>query len=57
MFWTRLGYGVAAGAAVLQLQEETRQLQAELARLRELTGDPAPAERSRRQRHPQAAGE
>ena len=43
--------GLAGIRRVLQLQEETRQLQAELARLRELTGArPAPAERSRKQR-------
>ena len=43
---------------VLQLQEETRQLQAELAQLRELAGArPAPAERSRKQRSRQAAEE
>jgi MerR family transcriptional regulator/heat shock protein HspR len=43
---------------VLQLREETRQLQAELAQLRELAGArPAPAERSRKQRSRQAAEE
>ena len=52
------GLNLAGIRRVLQLQEETRQLQAELARLRELTGArPAPAERSRKQRHPQAADE
>jgi MerR family transcriptional regulator/heat shock protein HspR len=52
------GLNLAGIRRVLQLQEETRQLQAELARLRELAGArPAPAERSRKQRHPQAADE
>ena len=52
------GLNLAGIRRVLQLQEETRQLQAELARLRELTGArPAPSERSREQRHPQAADE
>ena len=46
------GLNLAGIRRVLQLQEETRQLQAELARLRELAGArPAPAERSRKQRH------
>ena len=45
------GLNLAGIRRVLQLQEETRQLQAELARLRELAGArPAPAERSRKQR-------
>jgi DNA-binding transcriptional MerR regulator len=52
------GLNLAGIRRVLQLQEETRQLQAELARLRERTGArPVPAERSRKQRHPQAADE
>ena len=47
------GLNLAGIRRVLQLQEETRQLQAELARLRELAGvRPAPAERSRKQRLP-----
>jgi MerR family transcriptional regulator/heat shock protein HspR len=52
------GLNLAGIRRVLQLQEETRQLQAELARLRELTGArPVPSERRREQRHPQAADE
>ena len=47
------GLNLAGIRRVLQLQEETRQLQAELARLRELTGArPDPAERRSKQRHP-----
>jgi MerR family transcriptional regulator/heat shock protein HspR len=45
------GLNLAGIRRVLQLQEETRQLQAELARLRELTGArPAPAEPAGRRR-------
>jgi hypothetical protein len=52
------GLNLAGIRRVLQLQEETRQLQAELARLRELAGArPAPAERSRKQRSRPAAEE
>jgi MerR family transcriptional regulator/heat shock protein HspR len=50
------GLNLAGIRRVLQLQEQTRQLQAELARLRELPGaGPAPVERSRKQRSRQAA--
>ena len=41
------GLNLAGIRRVLQLQEETRQLQAELARLRELTGDRAAAPAAR----------
>src|SRR2546430_2609379 len=52
------GLNLAGIRRVLELQEETRQLQAELARLRELAGTRlGPAERSRKQRTRQAAGE
>src|SRR2546430_1557135 len=52
------GLNLAGIRRVLQLEEETRQLQAELARLRELAGArPAPAERSRKQRSRHAAEE
>ena len=52
------GLNLAGIRRVLQLQEETRQLQADLARLRELTGARlASAERSRKQRARQADGE
>ena len=52
------GLNLAGIRRVLQLQEETRELQAELARLRELVGArPAPAERSRKQRSRPAADE
>ena len=51
------GLNLAGIRRVLALQAETRQLQAELARLRELAGDrSAAAEHSRRQRPPQAPG-
>jgi DNA-binding transcriptional MerR regulator len=50
------GLNLAGIRRVLQLQEETRQLQAAVARLRELAGGrPAPAERSRKQRSRRAA--
>jgi MerR family transcriptional regulator/heat shock protein HspR len=52
------GLNLAGIRRVLQLQEETRQLQAELTRLRELTGArPVPAERRSKQRTRQADGE
>ena len=52
------GLNLAGIRRVLQLQEETRQLQAELARVRELAGDRSTAaERGRRQRPRQAPGE
>jgi MerR family transcriptional regulator/heat shock protein HspR len=53
------GLNLAGIRRVLQLQEETRQLQAEVARLRGLLGDgaaPAPQERDRRGRRPAAGG-
>ena len=51
------GLNLAGIRRVLALQEETRQLQAELARLRELTSARlASAERSRKQRPGQADG-
>jgi MerR family transcriptional regulator/heat shock protein HspR len=43
------GLNLAGIRRVLQLQEETRQLQAEVARLRDLTVAPAPAERKSKQ--------
>ena len=52
------GLNLAGIRRVLQLQEETRQLQAELARLREqASARPATAERSRKQRSRPAADE
>jgi MerR family transcriptional regulator, heat shock protein HspR len=45
------GLNLAGIRRVLQLQEETRQLQAELARLRELAGE-QPAARQARQPRP-----
>src|SRR5207248_2428763 len=52
------GLNLAGIRRVLELQEETRQLQAELARVRELAGDRSTAaERGRRQRPRQAPGE
>jgi hypothetical protein len=49
------GLNLAGIRRVLQLQEETRQLQAELARLRELA-DEQPAARQARQLRPRPAG-
>jgi MerR family transcriptional regulator/heat shock protein HspR len=49
------GLNLAGIRRVLQLQEETRQLQAELARLRELTGTQAPAPK-RREPGPRTGG-
>ncbi len=53
------GLNLAGIRRVLQLQEEIRQLQAELARPRELTGDraAAPAARRREPRGGRAAGQ
>src|SRR5690242_8193744 len=52
------GLNLAGIRRVLQLQEETRQLQAEVARLRELSSArPAPAAPDRKQRPGQAGGE
>jgi MerR family transcriptional regulator/heat shock protein HspR len=51
------GLNLAGIRRVLQLEEETRQLQAELARLRELTGErAAPAARSQKPRSRPSAG-
>jgi MerR family transcriptional regulator, heat shock protein HspR len=51
------GLNLAGIRRVLQLQEETRQLQAELARLRELSGErAAPATRSQKPRSQPRAG-
>ena len=53
------GLNLAGIRRVLQLQQETRQLQAELARLRELTGAgaAAPAPRAREPRGARPAGQ
>jgi MerR family transcriptional regulator, heat shock protein HspR len=52
------GLNLAGIRRVLQLQEETRHLQAEVARLRELAGGrPAPAEQRSNQRTRQPHGE
>ena len=52
------GLNLAGIRRVLELQEETRQLQAELARLRALAGDhAAPASRTRKQQARPPAGD